>query len=306
MSWLIQSEPDSITKTCPQGIEQIIIPRTSDVGNFEVYRALPSRTRRLVGPFIFWDQMGPGEFLTGQGLDVRPHPHIGLATLTFLLDGEIIHRDSLGVTQRITPGDVNLMTAGNGIVHSERTDQAERVHSNRLFGIQSWLALPKAHEERAPAFEHIPKGNLPRLIEEGKDVTVIAGNLYGVTSPVPTYQDTVYAHIKMEAGQTIPVPATVEERAIYILKGDIEVDGTRFGRTRLLVLRPGDNITVKSVTASEWMLLGGAAMDGPRHIWWNFVSSSRTRIQEAKAQWQAKGFPLVPGDDKEFIPLPKL
>ncbi len=288
---------------CPD-VELTIVPRTSDIGNFEVRRALPSKERRMVGPFIFWDQMGPGEFLTGQGLDVRPHPHIGLATLTYLFDGEIMHRDSLGSVQLIKPGDVNLMTAGSGITHSERTDEDARAHNNHLFGIQSWIALPKDKEETGAAFMHHGKASLPVLEDEGKKVRLVAGSLYGMHAPVEVYSDTVYADIVLNAGAKLPVPAEIEERALYAVHGRIEIGGTVYDPGQLLILRPGDEVTVTALEDARIMLLGGAAMDGERHIWWNFVSSWRERIEQAMEDWREGRFASVPGDP-EFIPLPQ-
>ena len=286
-------------------IEQIIIPRTGDIGNFEVHRALPSRERQMVGPFIFWDQMGPGEFLTDQGVDVRPHPHIGLSTVTYLFSGTLDHKDSLGVDQRIAPGDVNLMTAGSGIVHSERTGQDIRQSPSELFGIQSWLALPHQDEERAPDFQHIDKAALPQLEYHGCTARVIMGSLWGKSSPVPSFMDTLYIDVNLEAGATFEVPGEAEERALYPMGGRVEVGGIAYDPMQLLILRPGDQIVVKALEPVRMMVLGGAAMDGPRHIWWNFVSSSKERIEQAKADWREGRFDLVAGDD-ELIPLPKV
>ncbi|MEM7651204.1 MAG: pirin family protein, partial [Pseudomonadota bacterium] len=230
-----------------ESIENIIIPRTADIGNFEVHRALPSRERRMVGPFIFWDQMGPGEFLTNQGVDVRPHPHIGLSTVTYLFSGNLDHKDSLGFDQRIEPGAVNLMTAGSGIVHSERTGQDVRQNPSNLFGIQSWLALPKTHEEIDPAFEHTDKALLPQLEYEGVKARVIMGSLWGKTSQVRTFTDTLYLDVQLEAGASFEVPVESEERALYVMGGKIDVNGTEYDPMQLLVLRPRDQIVVKAL-----------------------------------------------------------
>lgn len=284
-------------------VETVIVPRARDLGGFEVRRALPAIGRRMVGPFVFLDQMGPAEFITGHGIDVRPHPHIGLATVTYLYEGEIMHRDSLGSDLPIRPGDVNWMTAGRGITHSERTSPALKASGGPLFGIQSWVALPKAHEETAPAFVHVGKGDLPALEAEGKKVRVIAGSLWGITSPVETLHETIYADAILAAGASLPIPATHEERAIYTLSGMVTIAGDAFGPGRLLVFRPGDAITVTATEDSRLLVLGGEPMDGPRHIWWNFVSSDKDRIEAAKAAWKAGAFPKVPGDG-EFIPLP--
>ena len=285
-------------------IEAVIVPRARDIGGFEVRRALPSARRQMVGPFIFLDQMGPAELITGQGLDVRPHPHIGLATVTYLYQGEIFHRDSLGTAQPIRPGDVNWMSAGRGITHSERTSPEVKAAGGPLFGIQSWVALPKSHEDGAPTFNHVARADLPAIEAEGKRVRVVAGDLWGARSPVETASETIYADAILDPGARLPIPATHEERAVYTLSGTIEIAGDRFGAGQLLVFNPGDEITVTAVEASRFLLLGGDPMDGPRHIWWNFVASSRDRIDAAKDAWQRQAFPKVPGDAEEFIPLP--
>ncbi|GHD43648.1 hypothetical protein GCM10017083_10070 [Thalassobaculum fulvum] len=292
-------------QTDTPGIDTVIVPRTRDLGGFEVRRALPSARRRMVGPFIFWDQMGPARFPSGEGLDVRPHPHIGLATLTYLFDGEIMHRDSLGTAQPIRPGEVNWMTAGRGIVHSERTDPALREDGASMFGIQAWVALPKRHEETAPGFVHLGSDELPTIEGEGKRVRVIAGTLWGATSPVPSYSEMIYADAILEAGAWLPIPAEHEERAIYVAEGTVSIADDRFEAGRLLVLHPGDGVTVEAVGHARVLVLGGEPMDGPRFIWWNFVSSSQDRIEAAKADWQAGRFDIVPGDEREFTPLPE-
>jgi len=284
-------------------LETLIVARTGDIGGFEVRRALPSVKRRMVGPFVFLDQMGPAEFLLGNGLDVRPHPHIGLATVTYLFEGEILHRDSLGTVQAIRPGALNWMTAGSGIAHSERTAPELRTRRVSLFGIQSWVALPTHAEETAPAFVHHPASELPVIRGEGKTVRVIAGSLYGEASPVETPTATFYADAALEAGARIPLPADHEERAVYLVQGKIDIAGDIFEPGQLLVFRPGDEITITALEPARLMLLGGEPMDGPRHVWWNFVSSSLERIEQAKADWKAKRFGAVPDDD-EFIPLP--
>jgi redox-sensitive bicupin YhaK (pirin superfamily) len=294
----LPSQPDG-----NPAVETVIIPRARDLGGFSVRRALPSARRQMVGPFIFFDQMGPAEFLTGQGIDVRPHPHIGLATVTYLLQGEILHRDSLGTVQPIRPGDVNWMTAGAGITHSERTGPEKRASGQPMFGIQSWVALPKTHEDGAAAFEHVGRDDLPTIEAEGKRIRVIAGSLWGARSPVRAAWETIYADAVLDAGAALPIPASHEERAVYTLSGTVEIAGDRFEPARLLVFRPGDEITVRAVEPSRFLVLGGDPMDGPRHIWWNFVHSDRDRIEEAKAAWAAQAFPKVP-DETEFIPLP--
>lgn len=296
-------DPDCLSFADADAVEQIIIPRTNDIGGFEVRRALPSAERRMVGPFIFWDQMGPGEFLTGQGLDVRPHPHIGLSTLSYLFDGEMTHRDSLGSDIVIRPGAVNLMTAGQGITHSERTAQEIRDRKNRLFGIQSWMALPLDKEEMVPDFEHIAKDDLPTLNDDGVKLRLICGEAYGLKSPVETFWDTLYVDIQLEQGTKLPIPAEAEERALYLLEGNLTIGGQSYAPGRMLILHPKDPVIVHADTTCRLLLLGGATMDGPRHIWWNFVSSSRERIEQAKNDWQAGKFADVP-NDPEYIPLP--
>ncbi len=284
-------------------IIQSIPPKAHDLGGFEVFRALPSAQRRMVGPFIFWDQMGPGEFLTGQGLDVRPHPHVGLATLTYLFQGELLHRDSLGHVQPIYPGDVNLMVAGKGIVHSERTPEALRQHPHELFGIQSWLALPIAHEETAASFSHISRDHLPTIEEKGLNVRIIAGSYQGLASPVAFPHDLIYLDVHIKNGEKFFIPSETEERAVYPLKGQLLIQGNVFEPRQLLILPYRKPIVVEARGDCHFMVFGGAAMGSPRHIWWNFVSSSKERIEEAKYQWQQGLFPMITGET-EFIPLP--
>lgn len=286
-------------------VDMVIIPRSSDIGGYEVRRALPFRNRRMVGPFIFWDQMGPGEFLTGGGLDVLPHPHIGLSTVTYLLAGEIDHRDSLGTYQTICPGDVNLMTAGSGIVHSERTPAVRRTAPSALFGVQSWLALPKAQEETAPAFAHHGAADLPRLAAEGIDLRLVMGAGFGLVSPVRCDWETIYADVHLEAGAVLPLPRETEERAVYVLSGEIEIGGVTYAPQQMLVLRPKDDVQIRALQPVRLMLLGGAAMDGPRFIYWNFVSSSKDRLEQAKDDWRAQRFAPVPDEGAAFIPLPE-
>ena len=289
----------------PGAIKLVIVPRAHDVGGFEVHRALPAREKQMIGPFIFFDQMGPGEFLTGSGLDVRPHPHIGLATVTYLFEGAIQHRDSLGTQLPIVPGDVNWMTAGSGIAHSERTDASLRSHPNRLFGIQSWVALPKAKEETDAAFAHHPAASLPVLEDGGVRLRLIAGDGWGLRSPVETHWPLFYANATLAAGARLPLPDQHEERGVHVVSGSVEVAGTRFEAGRMLLFRPGDSLAVQAgPDGARLLLLGGAVMDGPRHIFWNFVSSSRERIEQAKADWKAGRFGSVAGDENEFIPLP--
>lgn len=285
-------------------IDQIVVPRTSDLGGFQVRRALPSTKRRMVGPFIFLDEMGPAEFRDGQGLDVRPHPHIGLATVTYLFAGEIMHRDSLGSAVAIRPGEVNWMTAGAGIAHSERTPPDRRRAGEITHGLQCWVALPAALEETAPAFVHHDAAELPVEAGEGKTVRIVAGALFGRASPLAAPFPTLFADAALDAGARLPIDPVVEERAIYLVSGEIEIAGDRFGAGQLIVFRPGDRIAATAVRPARLALLGGAPMDGPRHIWWNFVSSRRDRIEAAKADWKAGRFVAVPGET-EFIPLPE-
>jgi redox-sensitive bicupin YhaK (pirin superfamily) len=289
--------------TADMAPETVIVPRSRDIGGFEVRRALPSVQRRMVGPFVFFDQMGPAGFAPGKGLDVRPHPHIGLATVTYIFEGEILHRDSLGSVQSIRPGDVNWMTAGRGIAHSERTAPELRT-GTELFGIQSWVALPKRDEETEPAFVHHPRASLPVTEGEGVSLRLVAGAGFGLRSPVRVFSDMFYAAAALKPDARMTLPAQYEERAIYVALGEIEIAGQRFPAGQLLVFRPGDVIDLRALSHSSLMLLGGEPMDGPRHIWWNFVSSSKERIEQAKADWKAGRFGAVPGDT-EFIPLPE-
>jgi len=305
MSWLTADDPRPGDKLSCDAIEMIIVPRARDLGGFEVRRALPSARRQMIGPFIFFDQMGPAEFITGQGIDVRPHPHINLATVTYLFEGEIMHRDSLGTEQPIKPGAVNWMSAGRGIVHSERTAPEHKAKGQKLFGIQSWVALPRDAEESAPNFAHHDAHALPVIEDSGKSVRLVVGSAFGETSPVQTASEMIYADIALEAGAAIPIDATHEERGLYLVSGNVEIAGDRFGPGQLLVLRPGDAISVRAATPARFLLLGGAPMDGPRYIWWNFVSSRKERIEQAKAEWKSGKFDTVPGDAEEFIPLPE-
>jgi redox-sensitive bicupin YhaK (pirin superfamily) len=304
MSWLPCEEPRCVSDESSSPVETAIVAKPRDLGGFEVRRLLPSSSRRMVGPFIFFDQMGPATFAPGRGLDVRPHPHIGLATVTYLFAGEIVHRDSLGTLQPIRPGDVNWMTAGRGIAHSERTGPEMRASGGELSGIQAWVALPRDAEETEPAFAHYPREALPVLRDKGVEVRLVAGTLFGLGSPVVTLWDTAYADATLAPGTRLPFPTDHEERAIYPVDGEIEIEGGRVGPSQLLVLRPGRAATITAASPTRLLLLGGAAMDGPRQIWWNFVSSSRERIEQAKADWREGRFAAVPGES-EFIPLPE-
>jgi hypothetical protein len=304
MSFFPGKDPAAGDARASDAIERVIVPRSVDLGGFQVHRALPSAQSRMVGPFIFFDHFGPAVFRSGDGIDVRPHPHIGLATVTYLFDGEIVHRDSLGTAMAIKPGAVNWMTAGRGIVHSERTGPERRAVGDRLHGLQCWVALPAAEEETAPAFAHTAATAIPELTDNGLALRVVAGKLQGLRSPVVTTWDTLLAEAHLKAGTAFPLDAGHEERAVYVLAGEIEIAGDRHGPERLLVLRPGDRIVVRALTDAHIVVVGGAAMDGPRHIWWNFVSSRKDRIEAAKADWKAGRFDTVPGDATEFIPLP--
>ena len=304
MSFGPDQDPNPGDGAACDAIEFTIVPRSVDLGGFSVRRALPHSKRRMVGPFIFFDHFGPAEFKSGQGIDVRPHPHIGLATVTFLFDGEIMHRDSLGTAVPIRPEEVNWMTAGRGIVHSERTAPERRQGGEPLHGLQCWVAMPSGDEEIDPSFVHVGADELPVVSDSGKRVRVVAGALYGARSPVPTLSDTLFADATLTAGTTLPFDAATEERALYVVDGEIDIMGDRFAPGRLLIFRPGDAITVTAVSDARVVLVGGAAMDGPRHIWWNFVSSRKDRIEQAKADWKAGRFRIVPGDETEFIPLP--
>ena len=305
MSWLPSADPILGDRKSCDALELIVVPRVRDLGDgFEVRRALPCEIRQMVGPFIFFDQMGPAQFLAGKGLDVRPHPHIGLATVTYLFDGQVMHRDSEGNALEITPGAMNLMTAGRGIAHSERTPSNARHGNEKLFGIQSWIALPQAHEEIDPSFQHFEATDLPVVESKGVWARVIAGSAFGQTSPVGMFSDWFYAEVALEPGISAPLDPDYEERAIYIVQGEIEIAGESFEAPRLLVFRPGDRITVRANRRARLMFLGGSALEGPRYIWWNFVSSRRERIEQAKEDWKRGRFAPVP-TETEFIPLPQ-
>lgn len=311
MSWNPALDP-----TCPTGagidaIETLIVPRARDIGGFEVRRALPAPRRQMVGPFIFFDEMGPAEFLTGQGIDVRPHPHIGLSTVTYLYRGRMHHRDSLGTDQWIEPGAVNLMTAGQGITHSERSDGDLRLKPWALHGIQTWMALPEAAEDSAPAFVHSGAGDLPLLEGEGKEVRLILGTAWGARAPLGLPSETFYADAVLAPGAAIPLPEEHEDRGAYVTEGSVEVAGEVYPAGRMMVFRPGDRVSLRAgPQGARLMLLGGATLGGPRYIWWNFVASSKERIEAAKeawrqGDWQHGRFQLPPGDDGEFIPAPE-
>ena len=309
MSWNPALEPALHDAGSAASIETLIIPRARDLGGFSVRRALPAPQRQMVGPFVFFDQMGPVEFLTEGGIDVRPHPHIGLATVTYLHQGAFRHRDSLGTDQVITPGAVNWMIAGNGVTHSERTGPKTGPHS--LSGIQTWVALPEAHEDMNAAFEHRGEADLPLLEDEGKSVRLILGTAYGARAPVRTFSEMFYADAVLQPGARLPMPDDHEDRGVYVVEGSVAVAGDTFDAGRMMVFRPGDAITLTAgERGARLMLLGGETLNGPRYIWWNFVASSRDRIEAAKQAWREADFSrgrfhLPPGDDAEFIPLPE-
>ena len=304
MSFFPGKDPEPGDAFACDAIATLIIPRAHDIGGFEVRRALPSSRRRLVGPFIFFDRMGPAIMRVGQAMDVRPHPHIGLATVTYLFDGKVRHRDSLGTEMVIEPGDVNLMTAGRGIVHSERTPEEMRGAPMSISGLQTWLALPDGGEEVAPLFENTARAELPGFEDGGATGRMVIGDFAGLKAPVRTATDTLYVDLRLGTGGSIQIPAESEERAIYTLSGEVDIAGDVFPADRLLVFRPGDEIVVKSERGAHFMLFGGASLGSRRYIWWNFVSSSKERIEQAKEEWRTGKFDIVPGDEEEFIPLP--
>ncbi|MFC4294851.1 pirin family protein [Novosphingobium tardum] len=288
----------------PNIAEEVITPASHDLGAFSVRRALPARSRTMVGPFIFVDQFGPAHLPEGSAMDVRPHPHINLATVTWLFEGAIDHRDSLGSFATIRPGQVNLMTAGSGIVHSERSPLAERAGGPHLYGMQTWLALPDGREEIDPAFES--RADLPLVEGGGTSARVIMGSLWGAAAPTTQYAQTIYAEIALAPGGAIPLDADSDERAIMLVGGEAEVEGMSLTLYDLVVLKPGAALTLRSARGGRVMLMGGEAFTTPRHVWWNFVSSSRERINQAKDDWRQGRFPLVPGDSDEFIPIPQV
>ena len=287
-------------------LELIITPVTHDLGAFKVNRALPARERTMVGPFIFVDEFGPARLPAGQGMDVRPHPHINLATVTYLFEGAIEHRDSIGSHQVIEPGAINLMTAGSGIVHSERSPQSLRPDGPSLYGMQTWLALPDGAEEIAPAFDHVASDGLPVVDDGAARARVLMGTLWGVTAATPQHSSTMYADIELAPGGSLPVEAQADERAVMLVGGHADLDGQTLELFTLYVLKPGIEARLSSASGGRLMLMGGQAFSTRRYVFWNFVSSSRDRINQAKEDWKALRFPLVPGDDMEFIPLPEV
>jgi redox-sensitive bicupin YhaK (pirin superfamily) len=309
MSWNPTQPPVCPDATGLDAIETLIIPRARDIGGFEVRRALPSVDRKMVGPFIFFDQMGPAEFLTQGGIDVRPHPHIGLGTVTYLLQGEFEHRDSIGTHQMIYPGEVNWMLAGRGVTHSERTSPETRQTRHSLFGIQTWVALPETHEDMAPGFEHHKEAALPVIEDGGTHARLILGTAWGEASPVTMPAEIFYADVHLAPGARLPLPDDHEDRGLYILDGTIEIAGEVYEAGQMMVFRPGDAISVRAGgQGARLMALGGETLGGPRYIWWNFVSSSLDKIEAAKEAWKAADwtggpFHLPPGDTDEFIPI---
>jgi redox-sensitive bicupin YhaK (pirin superfamily) len=287
-------------------IIQTITPVTHDLGAFKVRRALPTRERTMVGPFIFVDEFGPARLPPGEGMDVRPHPHINLATVTYLIEGAIEHRDSLGNRQVIEPGAINLMTAGKGIVHSERSPAETRAAGPSFYGMQTWLALPDGKEEVDPAFDHVPGDGLPLIESGGASARVLMGTLWGATAATPCISPTIYADIALTVGSSLPIDADADERAVMLVGGEAELDGQGLEPFALYVLAPGHSARLTSSSEARAMLMGGGAFSTPRHVYWNFVSSSRDRINQAKEDWKAMRFPLIPGDDQEYIPLPEV
>jgi redox-sensitive bicupin YhaK (pirin superfamily) len=281
----------------------IIAGRERDLGGFAVRRLLPHAGLQMVGPFIFFDHIGPAAFAPGTGIDVRPHPHIALATVTYLFSGALLHRDSLGSVQEIRPGDVNWMTAGSGIVHSERTPPRQRAQRSQIHGIQSWVALPDGFEDAPPGFAHHPSATLPHRSTDGVDITVVAGEAFGLRSPVTTLWRTLYVDAHLAAGAALDMPTEYAERAVYVVSGGVRLGGEEVAPGQLAVLDAGAAVRLQADQESRLMLLGGERFPTPRHIWWNFVASTQDRIEAAKARWAAQQFPTVPGET-EFIPLP--
>ena len=313
MSWRPTAEPEEspVPEPVEAGVQEILTPRDRDLGGFVVRRLLPAGQQRTVGPFVFFDHFGPTGLAPGQGVDVRPHPHINLATVTYLFAGEMVHRDSLGSFQTIVAGDINWMTAGRGIVHSERTPPALRAAGSTVHGIQLWVGLPRADEEAPPAFHHHAGETLPALSRDGVEVRVLVGEAFGRRSPVATFSRLAYLDVRMQAGTTLDLPDDVADRGAYIIEGELGCGAERAGRWHMLVFRPGHRARVRAESASRFVLVAGDRFPEPRHLWWNFASSSEERIDQAKRDWRERRgapdgpFPLVPGDDAEFIPLPE-
>ena len=305
MSWIEATDSKCDASASQSAIEMVIEGRPRDLGGFSVQRVLPAPRRRAIGPFVFFDHMGPASFQPGDGIDVRPHPHINLATVTYLFEGEIMHRDSGGSAQAIQPGAINWMTAGRGIVHSERTAPGERARPSSLHGIQAWIGLPKAHEETEPAFHHHPAVSLPVIRSEKAELRLLLGEGWGQRSPVALFSPTIYAEARLEAGARLSFEAKWAERAIYVAQGLVGCESGRAGPGTMWVLERDRPVQITAEESSRIMLLGGDPLDGERHIFWNFVSSSKDRIERAKRDWKEQRFPRVPGDDADFIPLPE-
>jgi redox-sensitive bicupin YhaK (pirin superfamily) len=305
MSAAPMAEPDYSRRASTPEVATVIDARPRDIGGLTVGRVLPAAACRHVGPFVFFDHIGPADLAPGHGLDVRPHPHIGLATVTYLFEGEIVHRDSLGSRQPIRPGDISWMTAGRGIVHSERTAPELWPAGSRLHGLQLWVALPLAHEETEPEFHHHPVETLPGLKIAGATLRVLAGTAYGQTSPVKTFAPLFYADVVMPAGCELPLPDEHAERAAYVIEGSVTCGDIKIEARRMVVFAAGAKATLPATTDARIALLGGAPLDGERHIWWNFVSGSKARMEQAKRDWKEGRFPKVPGDEAEAIPLPE-
>ena len=304
MSW--RDCPEAACHETHGAVLHVLSPHEKDIGDFSVRRVLPAVDRRSVGPFVFFDHMGPAEFEPGKGISVRPHPHIGLATMTYLFEGEILHHDSLGYHQAIRPGAVNWMTAGRGIVHSERTSPEQLMRKRKLHGIQIWLALPLEYEEMDPAFQHVPREQLPQFRVDDAELRLIAGKAFGHPAPFETVVDLHYLEAWIDAEGSLTLPAELGERAVYVVEGEVTTDGTKVLPNQMAVLQDGASLTLEAGTArAHVMLAGGAPLDGKRHLWWNFVSSSRDRIEQAKDDWRNQRFGLVSGDEEEFIPLPE-
>jgi redox-sensitive bicupin YhaK (pirin superfamily) len=298
--------PEPACEACDDlaGVELVVEGRPRPVGGIEVVRALPARERRAVGPFVFLDHMGPTLFFPGTGIDVAPHPHIGLSTVTYLFEGEIVHRDSLGSVVTIRPGDVNLMTAGRGIVHSERSDPAWRAEGGTLHGLQMWLGLPRAHEEDEPSFSHHPRASFPEANISGRRARLLLGSALGAASPIQHPSRPWLVEVELSSGASFTVERSDEERAVYIVEGEVAVGRRSFGTGRLLVGAPSAEFAVTATRASRIVALGGPPLDGKRFMYWNFVSSSAERLERAKDEWRRHAFPTIPGDDRERVELP--
>ncbi len=303
MSWQLADTPDCIPDSECEPVTLVLTPRARDIGAFEVKRALPAGKKQMIGPFIFFDQMGPTVFSGDTAMDVRPHPHIGISTITWLFEGEIQHKDSLGFDLTIRPGEVNWMTAGSGIVHSERSPQSQRNVNAALGGIQAWVALPQEREEIDAAFYHYSADQIPHMDQDGIRISLIVGSAFGQTSPVKTESPTLYAELNLALNKDFVIPDIAEERGLYIYSGELEIAGSTFSAGSMLVLKQGMTVQIRATQEAKLMLLGGDALDEPRHLYWNFVSSRKERIEQAKKDWRENRFPRVQGDD-EYIPLP--